>query len=85
MCSFTVTHFSTFAVGDAAVINPVSSSAVPTSSSSPNIGAIAGGIAGAILLAIVTVFVVMKIKKRVRAKNEESRENSELVKEDANL
>lgn len=68
VCLFAVTHFSTFAVGDAATIDPSSSSgALSTpSASSPNIGAIAGGIVGGILLVVISAFVVMKMRQRSR-------------------
>lgn len=68
-CTFVVTHFSTFAVGDAVgnavPLDPTNEPQSPPSSApnAPNIAAIAGGIAGAIVLIVVIAFLIMKARK----------------------
>ena len=68
-CAFVVTHFSTFAVGDAVSIavplDPTHEPQSPPSSapSAPNIAAIAGGIAGGLVLIAIIAFLVMKARK----------------------
>jgi flagellar biogenesis protein FliO len=71
VCLFAVTHFSTFAVGDAAVTKTSSSGpskdpVIPSESSKPNIGAIVGGVIGAIALVVISAFVIMKMRQRSR-------------------
>lgn len=65
-CSFVVTHFSTFAVGDAvvtdnAIATPVPSSSIPIA---PNIAAIAGGVVGGILLIAIVAYLIMKARNK---------------------
>ena len=68
-CTFVVTHFSTFAVGDAVgdavPLDPTNQPQLPPSSapSAPNIAAIAGGIAGGLVLIAIISFLVMKARK----------------------
>jgi hypothetical protein len=79
-CSFAVTHFSTFAVGEAPQppIDPAKSSP-ETPSETPNIGAIAGGVVGAIALVVIVAFVIIKMRKRASVQAEEKTDE---VKED---
>ena len=70
-CTFVVTHFSTFAVGDAVgdavpldpTNQPQPQSPPSSASSAPNIAAIAGGIAGGLVLIAIIAFLVMKARK----------------------
>ena len=71
-CTFVVTHFSTFAVGDAVStaktavpLDPTNEPQSPPSSApnAPNIAAIAGGIAGGIVLIAIIAFLIMKARK----------------------
>jgi hypothetical protein len=68
-CAFVVTHFSTFAVGDAVStavpLDPTNEPQSPPSSApnTPNIAAIAGGIAGGIVLIAMIAFLIMKARK----------------------
>lgn len=70
-CTFVVTHFSTFAVGDAVSIavplDPTNEPQSPPSSApnAPNIAAIAGGIAGGIVLIAIIAFLIMKARKNL--------------------
>jgi hypothetical protein len=64
-CTFVVTHFSTFAVGDA--VSGAVSARIPyfpslSSLSAPDIAAIAGGIAGGIVFVVFSAFLFMKAK-----------------------
>jgi hypothetical protein len=70
-CTFVVTHFSTFAVGDAVgdavpldpTNQPQPQSPPSSAPSAPNIAAIAGGIAGGLVLIAIIAFLVMKARK----------------------
>ena len=72
LCKFSVTHFSTFAVGDSDVLQAANlASSPPPSQNSPDVIAyVAGGTVGGIAFVVIITFVLMKIRKCHRSLTE---------------
>jgi hypothetical protein len=66
ICTFSVTHFSTFAVGDSDVLHAakLASSPPPSQSSPDDTAYVAGGAVGGISFFVIVTVVIIKMKKR---------------------